>query len=375
MRPDPDLPTPYLALDIGAVGRAYRNFRRILPQARVHYAMKCNPDPAILRCLHTLGGSFEIASGVELADLRTVGVDPGDVLFSNPVKMWQHIRTGYAAGVWRFAFDSVAELEKLATYAPGVAVYVRLRTSPAGSQVPSEGKFGVDAEAARRLMRDAVTMGLQPYGVAFHVGSQMIDPTAWVSAIADSGKLMTALDDDGIRIEMLDLGGGFPGAYASYTPDLTEYADQINAALRRHLPYPVDLVIEPGRALVAEAGTMVATVIGVAERRGQHWVHLDVGAFNGLMEALESGNTLRFPITDSRNDADRRLCHVTGPTCDSQDTILYDVPLSAGITTGDTVYIHSAGAYTTSYASRFNGFELPPIHLRSALDEGAPGPP
>ncbi len=94
MRPDPDLPTPYLALDIGAVGRAYRNFRRILPQARVHYAMKCNPDPAILRCLHTLGGSFEIASGVELAALPTGGVDPGDVLFSNPVKMWQHIRTG-----------------------------------------------------------------------------------------------------------------------------------------------------------------------------------------------------------------------------------------------------------------------------------------
>jgi ornithine decarboxylase len=173
---------------------------------------------------------------------------------------------------------------------------------------------------------------------------------------------------------MLDLGGGFPSAYASYTPNLADYAALIDATVRRWLPYPVELVIEPGRALVAEAGTMVATVIGVAERRGQHWVHLDVGAFNGLMEALESGNTLRFPISDSRADADRRLYHVTGPTCDSQDTILYDVPLSAGLAIGDTVYIHSAGAYTTSYASRFNGFERPPIHLRPASPAEAPGP-
>jgi ornithine decarboxylase len=110
---------------------------------------------------------------------------------------------------------------------------------------------------------------------------------------------------------------------------------------------------------VAEAGVMVATVIGLAERRGQRWAHLDVGAFNGLMEALETGNQLRYPIADSRRSERRLPFHLTGPTCDSQDTILFDVPLSADIAVGDRVFIHSAGAYTTSYASRFNGFEVP----------------
>jgi len=103
-------------------------------------------------------------------------------------------------------------------------------------------------------------------------------------------------------------------------------------------------------------------VIGVAERRGQRWVHLDVGAFNGLMEALETGNQLRFPVSDSRRSARRRPAHLTGPTCDSQDTILYDVPMSADLAVGDRVYLHSAGAYTTAYASHFNGFDPPAVH-------------
>lgn len=198
----------------------------------------------------------------------------------------------------------------------------------------------------------------QPYGVAFHVGSQMLTPDAWAKPLAAVGRIMERLGDT--RLGLLDLGGGFPAHYDTPPPPLARYAEVITEGLAA-LPYPVPAVIEPGRALVAEAGTLHATVIGVATRHGQAWAHLDVGAFNGLMEALETGNRLGYPVTDSRGDPRRVAYHLTGPTCDSQDTIRYDVPLSAGLRTGDRVRIGGTGAYTTVYASTFNGFAGPTV--------------
>jgi ornithine decarboxylase len=350
--------TPYLAMDLDAVSDSYRVLTGALPDVTLHYAVKCNPDPRVLGRLAGLGCRFEIASAAELELLRTLGVDPGEVLFSNPVKTPAHVRAAHAAGLWRYAFDSAGELDKISAYAPGAAVYVRLSTANSG-EVPSEGKFGVDVDSAARLLREAADRGLDPYGVTFHVGSQSVDPLAWDTAIDSSARLMNRLLEHGIRVKLLDIGGGFPAGYVRYTPQTARIGKHIRAALERYLPYPVELVAEPGRALVAEAGTMVATVIGVAERHGQRWVHLDVGAFNGMMEALETGNRLRYPVSDSRASATLVPHHITGPTCDSQDTVLYNAPLSDTLTVGDIVYIHSAGAYTTSYASRFNGFDLP----------------
>jgi ornithine decarboxylase len=113
---------------------------------------------------------------------------------------------------------------------------------------------------------------------------------------------------------------------------------------------------------------MVATVIGLAERAGRRWVHLDVGAFNGFMEALESGHLLRFPATDSRGSALRSPAHLTGPTCDSQDTIMFDVPLSVDLEVEDRVFLGTAGAYTTSYASGFNGFAVATTYAAGLVD-------
>jgi ornithine decarboxylase len=356
-----DPATPRLELDLGVAERAYRHFHGTLDEVAVHYAMKCNPEPALLRRLHRAGCSFEIASAPELAVLRKIGVNPADVLFSNPVKGADHIAKAHAAGVWRFAADSGPELAKLARYAPGCAVYVRMRTTAAGGEVGSEGKFGVPGKVAANLLREARRLGLRTYGLTFHVGSQSVDPTAWTSAIEECGAVMAELLDDDILITLLDLGGGFPARYEAEPPELADYAKHIRTAVAG-LPYPVDLAAEPGRALVAAAGTMVATVIGLAERDGHRWAHLDVGAFNGMMEALESGNRLRFPVSDEHPDGPRTRYHLTGPTCDSQDTILYDVELSAGLAVGDTVRIHVAGAYTCAYASTFNGFVIPKVY-------------
>ncbi|WP_344166744.1 type III PLP-dependent enzyme [Pilimelia columellifera] len=356
-------PTPYLTLDLDAVDAAYRRLSAALPDTAIYYAMKCNPHPALLRRIAGLGGAFEVASAAELDQLVAIGIDPPDVLFSNPVKPPAHIAHAWARGLDRFAFDSVAELDKLATHAPGARVYVRLAVPRSASAVASEGKFGVDVATAADLLRDARRRGLSPHGVAFHVGSQMLDPEPWAQAIKECGELMRELDRDGIRLTMLNLGGGFPVGYQDPAPDIAWFGDRISAAIATLLPYPVRLVAEPGRHLAAEAGTLTTTVIGVARRGAATWLHLDVGAFNGLMEALETGNQLRYPVTDSRASAARLFYHLTGPTCDSQDTILYDVELSADLTVGDTVFIGSTGAYTTAYASAFNGFDVPSVHI------------
>ncbi|HUC20579.1 MAG TPA: type III PLP-dependent enzyme, partial [Candidatus Polarisedimenticolaceae bacterium] len=342
--------TPYLEINLEQIGRAYRDFKRSMPDAGVFYAMKCNPHPRILQHLSSLGSSFEIASATELDQLVAVGVDPREVLYSNPVKPIQHIARAHRAGVWRFAFDSRMELEKIAEAAPGAAVYVRIAAPRHDSMVPSEGKFGIDGSSALTLLQYARSLGLRPHGISFHVGSQMEHPEPWEFAIKESASLMERLLAHDIKLQMLNIGGGFPSHYGEEIPEIAEYGASISRALLKHLPYKLSIVAEPGRYLAAEAGVLVATVIGIAERFGKTWVHVDVGAFNGMMEALETQNALHFPLTDSRQDRETALYHLTGPTCDSQDTLLFDATLSANLAINDKVFIHSAGAYITSYA-------------------------
>jgi ornithine decarboxylase len=355
--------TPFLAIDLTRVEKAYQSFATLMPNVRIHYAMKCNPDDRILQRVHAIGGTFEVASYAELSQLIYLGVDPGDVIFSNPVKVPADIRNAHEAGLHCFGFDSQTELDKIAECAPGADVYVRLKTVPANSEVHSEGKFGIDADAALKLMKYAELIGLKPYGIAFHVGTQMLRPEEWKEPIKRSAKLMKELESAGITIRMLDMGGGFPAHHGDNIPDIAEFAEIINDSLKKYLPYEVELVIEPGRALVGDAGVMVATVIGVAERTGTKWVHLDVGAFNGMMEALESQNELSFPLADSKNSTSKATYNLTGPSCDSQDTIMFNIELSENLAVGDKVFLYTAGAYTTSYASRFNGFDIPAVHV------------
>lgn len=353
---------PRLVMDLARVSAAYRAMRAALPSAAVHYAMKCNPHPRVVGHLADLGCGFEIASAAELEQLLAQGVPAAEVLFSNPVKPQAHIAQAFAAGVRRFAFDSLDELAKLQLAAPGASVYVRLAVPDLHSEVPSEGKFGVDLGAAKELLLTARDRGLDPHGVAFHVGSQMMHPRAWAPPLQMVGELMDKLQAEDVRLALVNLGGGFPARYEGDPPPLQEYAAVIDAGLAA-LRYPVHAVVEPGRALVAEAGTLIANVIGVADRMGRRWVHLDVGAFNAFMESLETGNQLRFPVRDELDSPHRRRCQLTGPTCDSQDTILYDVELSQELATGDRVHIGSAGAYTTVYASAFNGFAPPVVDI------------
>lgn len=355
--------TPNLVCDLGTIRDRYDALRAAMPQSECHYAVKCNPSEPILALLAGLGSGFEVASFGELELLRGVGVDPADVLYSNPVKPAGHIAEARAAGLWRFAFDSEGELYKLAEHAPGAAVYVRLRVDDSTSIFPLSRKFGAEAHEARALMLLARSLGLRPYGVTFHVGSQCTSPSAWRQAIAATARLLTRLREDGIELEMLNLSGGFPARYVEPIPGLDLIAGTIEAALDELLPYvPSRLVVEPGRHLVAESAVMVASVLGREVRAGENWLYLDVGAYHGLMETQQSLNPWRFPLWTSRPEhalTPHEPFTVTGPTCDSSDTMFFGAYLPNSIDVDDQVYIGSAGAYTLSYATHFNGFPPP----------------
>ena len=355
--------TPYLLLDLARAKDSFAELAAALPGVAIHYAVKANPHPRLLACLNAAGCRFEAASWTEVRAATRAGADSAAVLFTHPVKSADDIARAHKAGVWRFAADSDTELHKIARYAPGSAVLLRLDTG-AGGTVGDQGKFGIPPGQAPQLARLARSLGLNPYGLAFHVGSQTMDPTAWDNPIGHCAQIMTTLAADGIKLAMLDVGGGFPVRYDADPPPLADYAAAITNAAAR-LPYPVQLACEPGRAIAAPAGTMIASVIGTAWRRGTLRVSLDTGAFHGLIEALESGRELRFPVTipAARN---RTLvpCTLTGPSCDSQDTILDQVWLPTP-RAGDRVLIGTTGAYTTCYSGRsaFNGYPAPTVKI------------
>lgn len=334
--------------------------RECLPEAEVFFAVKCNPDPAILDALFPLGSRFEIASTYELDLVEAAGGKAADTLYSNPVKPPHHIADSYKRGVRRFGFDGECELRKLAQHAPGSKVFVRLQVDDQHSLFPLSQKFGTSVDQALRLLLLARDFGLEPYGVTFHVGSQCTDANAWPRAIARCGVLLGMLHREGISLEMLDIGGGFPATYSDPVPTFAQIASSIRGALDRLTHRPPLLVSEPGRYLVAESGVLVATVIAVDTRADGQWCYLDVGGYNGLMETVQTGGRWAFPLRTAKDGQAPMVSYtVTGPSCDSSDTMFYDVFLPADLDVGDRLYIGTAGAYTTSYASHFNGFPPP----------------
>ena len=358
------LDTPFLACDTSVLAAQYRQLSRSLPGVEIHYAVKCNPAPEVLAALAAQGCSFEVASIRELAMVEATGTSPADVLFSNPVKPPAAVAEAHARGLHRFAFDSESEVRKIAHHAPGASVYVRLSVDDSNSLFPLSRKFGASLDEAHRLLLLARTLGLVPYGVTFHVGSQCTDPGAWPRALRRCGALMAALARDGITLDMVDLGGGFPVRYTDATPTIGVIASGIRTALAQLPTRPSLVVAEPGRFLTAACGTMVATVIGIADRVDGRWAYLDVGGYNGLMEAVQTGGRWRLPLDTSRpctDDALRVPFTVTGPTCDASDTMFYGALLPADLEVGDRLYIGMAGAYSVSYASSFNGFPPPPV--------------
>lgn len=367
---DPHTVTPALVLNFDIIQDAYNRFLDAMPASTVYYAMKANANPQVVQFLVDQGSGLEIASAPELELALRTGIAPERIICSNPIKSPKFITRMKEVGVYAMVVDSVYEMEKVAQYAPGAQVYVRLAVDNTGSVLPLAGKFGVDSYQALQLFDLARELGLAPIGLSFHVGSQCLSPMNWVNAIRACGELWQRAAERGHRFHFLDIGGGFPvGHYHTPSIPTTEIIGQVvNQALEHYMPeMPAILALEPGRGLVGEAGRLVASVMGKAERGQDTWLYLDAGVFNGLMETYEGfPPVVRLAPSYNGNGYHRKTGTYTlaGPSCDSCDVVAHDVTLPE-VHIGDRLVFYDAGAYTNEYASNFNGFDIPEVILVS----------
>jgi ornithine decarboxylase len=351
--------TPILLIDNEKMMQNARLIGAGIERSQVYYAVKANDNIEILRQFSAIGLGFEIASDGELEKLEQLNIDGRRIITSNPVKTPFFIQKAHEYGVKCFAFDSEAEIEKLSRYAPNCCVYVRLIVPNEGSEWPLSKKFGVEQAEALSLLIKAKESGLNPIGLTFHVGSQCTSVDNWESALNLASDLWAKAVDAGIVMRCLNIGGGYPIVYTKTVIPIKSIESRINTLIQRMFPKDIDIYMEPGRAMVGDAGVFVTSVIGKATRAGGGWCYIDVGVFNGLMESVGG---IKYSYIAQTHDTDAKFSSwtLTGPSCDSFDVIDNDVSLQEP-QIGDLILILSAGAYTLPYASRFNGFKIPEV--------------
>jgi ornithine decarboxylase len=353
--------TPCLVVDLDIVAESYRLLRNYLPLARVFYAVKANPADAIVAMLRDLGSSFDVASRGEIDLCLGHAIAPGRISFGNTIKKECDVAYAFERGVRLFAFDSAEELAKLARRAPGARVFCRILVESDGAEWPLSRKFGCSPEMAVGLLRQARAAGLDPYGVSFHVGSQQTKLGQWDNAIGRAARMFSLLAEADINLKMINIGGGFPAHYRADVPGIERYCHAVMTAITRHFGNDLpEVVVEPGRSIVGDAGVIESEVVLISTKGfgdDKRWIFLDVGKFNGLAETMDE--SIKYRIETPADGTPIGPVVIAGPTCDSAD-ILYEkteYKLPLGLKIGDKVRILATGAYTSTYASvGFNGF-------------------
>ncbi len=354
--------TPCVVVDLDRVEQNYNALRSALPDSRIFYAVKANPAAPVLDRLAALGSCFDTASVPEIEMVLATGATADRISFGNTIKKQRDIARAYQLGVRLYAFDSEAELEKLAEAAPGSKVFCRILTDGSGAEWPLSRKFGCMPEMARDLLIIAKNKGLDPVGVSFHVGSQQGNVNAWEVALAEAAAIFQDCERVGLQLSLVNMGGGFPARYLRDVPTADAYGRAIDDSLRRHFGNRLpDTIIEPGRGMVGDAGILEAEVVLIARKSNDEadkpWVFLDVGKFGGLAETMDE--SIRYAISTPHDDDDKQAVVLAGPTCDSADVLYEKKPyyLPKALQVGDRIRIHATGAYTTTYSAVcFNGF-------------------
>ncbi|MFC1919735.1 type III PLP-dependent enzyme [Chloroflexota bacterium] len=350
--------TPILVIDKEILKKKFEEFNTTFPYANIYYAIKANPDIAIINFMSSLGAGFEVGSEGSLRLLLDLGISPSMIISGNPLKPISFIKHAHSIGISQMTLDSSAEIYKLANFAPGSEIHVRISVPNNYSEWPLDKKYGVDTGMAVDLLLEAKEYGLNPIGITFHVGSQCTSPIAWTEALKQCGQVWESASNRGLELSSLNLEGGFPAEYCKSVPPLGDFGFAIVKTLETTFPPGLKITLEPGRGLVGEAGVLVSSVIAKAKRDGHDWIYLDVGIFNGLMESIGG---IRYPLVVNKKGKLTRYV-IAGPSCDSMDALpgKFELP---ELEIGDHVFIMSAGAYTTAYASQFDGITVPEVLL------------
>ncbi len=356
---------PTLVLDTQAVAEKFRALKDGLGRADIHYAVKANPDRAIIETLIELGSHFDAASRAEIELCLSLGAAPETISFGNTVKRASDIAFAHHAGIGLFAADAEEELDKIAEHAPGAQVYIRLIVDASEADWPLSRKFGCARDKALPLLARATRLGLHPVGFSFHVGSQTRKAAMWTATLDQVAEIWHRARAAGHDLSLLNIGGGFPAFYGEQIEHPTRYAAGVMELVAARFGDVPRVMAEPGRGLVAEAGMIAAEVLLVSRKSDSdthRWVYLDIGKFSGLAETMDEA--IRYQFTTDRDHEETGACIMAGPSCDSADVLYEKRPLQLplGLKSGDRIIIRACGAYTSTYSSvGFNGF--PPLDV------------
>lgn len=347
--------TPFMVISLNKVQENYLYLKKQLPRVKVFYAMKANSTPEVLLQLANLGSNFDVASPGEMRALNALGISGSRMVYANPVKTLSGIKLAHDLGVDKFTFDDESEIHKLASYAPGAKVLVRVRVENKDAVVNLNEKFGAAPMQALQLLQLAKDNGLIPAGICFHVGSQSLSADAYITALEMCRELFDKAEIQGMHLTNLDIGGGLPIPNEKVEAvDVDSMTDILREKLDELFP-DTEIWSEPGRFMCGTAVNLVTSVIGTKMRNGQPWYVLDdglYGSFNGLM--FDHWN---FKMKMPADKAQEKVVPSTfvGPSCDSIDVVARDLP-APKLEIGDRIMVPNIGAYSTSAATSFNGF-------------------
>ncbi len=350
--------TPLFLISKSKLLNQLKRFQSLLPRVKPFYAVKSNSHPFILQTFANAGTGFDVASIQEMKALLDLGVSPDRMIFANTVKTPEALKFASSHNIDLMTFDSEYELNKIARFAPGARVLVRIKVPNVGSMVELSLKFGAEPPDAIPFLIKAIRLGLKPAGLSFHVGSQNVHIENYLDALEIASIIFKDAQLKQIPLEVLDIGGGFPIKHFDYEKDLfATTAASINKELHRLFPENIQIIAEPGRVLCGPAGILVMKVIGKSIRNNKHWYYLDDGVYGSLSGIVYDHCKYQYKVLKK---GITQITTLAGPTCDSFDIISTSEELPE-LDIGDIVYVENIGAYSWATSTNFNG--LPPAKV------------
>jgi ornithine decarboxylase len=363
--------TPLFVVDHDELRRNYAMFKKYLPRVQAYYAVKANPDPAIVKTLYETGASFDVASMPEFRIVYEFIKDMPDkqrqdwiwdkIIYANPIKANKTLQelNPYKPLV---TYDNYEEIRKIKKHAPQAGLALRLKVTNTGAMVELSSKFGAAPGEAVDMILAADKAGLTVEGLSFHVGSQTTNFGNYVAAINLAANIFKEAKDRGYtKMNLLDIGGGFPAPYDATVKPFRELASIINRELKRLFPKNIQILAEPGRFLCATAATAVSKIIGKAVRDGKLCYYIDDGVYHTFSGVIF--DHCHYHLKSFKRGP-TQICSVFGPTCDALDVVSMAEELPGDLQLGDLLYSEQIGAYSHASSTYFNGF--PPatvVHL------------
>jgi ornithine decarboxylase len=358
-----ELGTPLFVVDHDALRSNYATFKKYLPRVQAYYAVKANSDPAIVKTLYESGASFDVASMPEfkIAHEYIKDMPPKQrqdwiwdkIIYANPIKANETLQEldPYKPLV---TYDNYEEINKIKKYAPHAGLALRLRVPNTGAMAELSSKFGAAPGEAVDLILAAEKAGLVVEGLSFHVGSQTTNFENYVQAINLAANVFQEAKDRGYtKMNLLDIGGGFPAPYDPTVKPFRVLAKIINREIDRLFPKNIQILAEPGRFLVATAAVAVSKIVGKAVRDGKLCYYIDDGVYHTFSGVIFDHCHYHLKAF---NKGPTQICSVFGPTCDALDVVSMAEELPADLELGDLLYSENIGAYSHASSTCFNGF-------------------